>query len=1393
MNRTRLPGALAASTALLVASGSLGNHDFELAPGRIHNPAGNQQFQRIVYNPVLDNYFLLYAAGSAGTQAAMVGHLSVDATGPSDFTNPTALSGNIGVTHVNGAFNPDDGTFLIVYRTGAGAEIFGQYLSSNGTPIGSAFSIGVGGTGFGPSIAYSPTSERYVVTWEQLGSGTVRYRVIDGDSTSASPTITPSASISFGLTDGIAYGSVADKFLAIYVRDTGGTAKGNIYGRFISSDGLSVGPEFPIATGIYDQGYARVAYAPSTNRWMVSYENWANCGGGCPHNRGALIDPNGAVVKGFSISSTSAWDQPGPVTYNPVTDTFVTGWRAAYSDSNIQVRAGEFSPLDGSLVRPVTLLTDLDAGVEGVAARPDDSSPQAAFIFRVGVAGGDGLHVGIVNLPAPPPDVTPPEAVTDLSAVPTAGGNPVPATAIASTSPGPSTTDMFKTTDGDPATYWQAPNRSTMTTEFITWDLGATKTLSQVSLLARSTGNLFPVDYQIQVSDDNASFATVFSQTGAAPALGTWVDHELPDPSGRYVRLWITKTKLTAAGKYSAQLAEVEIREATAGETLDVQWTAPGDDGDVGTATSYDLRWSTNPIDNGNFPSATAIPTPLPSRAGTAESLLVSGFPSEDIVYLALKSTDNEGFTSGLSNVAQVTTPGVPPAPVSGFLISSPTGTSVNLAWQPSGDDGNTGNATSYDIRYSTSPITSDAVFDAAASVLRPATNPKPAQETYTLGGLSNQTTYFFAIKALDDVGYASALTGGPSFTATTLDVLDPSAIGDLDVEPAAPALVKVNAPAIAASGENSATEGRAKATDGNLSSYWATPGRAVMQNEWITVDTGALRSIGRVRLRSRSAGALFPEDLAIQISNDNATWSTVVALTGLPATVGIWHDIDFAPFNGRYVRVFITKTRLSGGGLFVAQIAEIEVYQTVVSHQMTASWTEPGDDGGSGTAMSFDLRYSTSSIDNDSEFDAATPIVGEPVPGGAGSLASFSFESPQEGVTLFFRMKAFDDSGNASPLSNSESATTTSIPPAAVSDLLAFNPTSSGVELSWTATGDDAVTGTAAAYDVRYSTSLITAGNFASATPATGEPAPGAPGALQGMTVSGLNPSTTYYFAMTVLDEAANVSDLSNVVSAATDAPDTTDPGNVTDLRGSAPFTVDLLPAPAIAASSVESGSAGFDKATDGISTSYWGSLANAAQTVEWITLDTGSLHDIGEVRISSRPAGSVFPEDLQIQVSSDNASFTTVKTATGLPATQGMTHTFSFPAASGRYVRIYITKSRKNGANLFAAQIAEVQVFEANFFFGPLTLNWTAPGDDGPNGRAASYDVRFSTTPITSLATFNAATPASGEPTPQTAGSTETFALNLPSGMYYLALRAQDEAGNQSGVSNVPVIVIP
>jgi len=85
-------------------------------------------------------------------------------------------------------------------------------------------------------------------------------------------------------------------------------------------------------------------------------------------------------------------------------------------------------------------------------------------------------------------------------------------------------------------------------------------------------------------------------------------------------------------------------------------------------------------------------------------------------------------------------------------------------------------------------------------------------------------------------------------------------------------------------------------------------------------------------------------------------------------------------------------------------------------------------------------------------------------------------------------------------------------------------------------------------------------------------------------------------------------------------------------------------------------------------------------------------------------------------------------------------------------------------------------------------LTLTWTAPGDDGNNGTAAEYDIRYATSNIDNE-TWGFATQVSDEPAPRPAGSNETFVVGglTPATTYYFALKTGDDAGNWANLSNI------
>jgi hypothetical protein len=139
--------------------------------------------------------------------------------------------------------------------------------------------------------------------------------------------------------------------------------------------------------------------------------------------------------------------------------------------------------------------------------------------------------------------------------------------------------------------------------------------------------------------------------------------------------------------------------------------------------------------------------------------------------------------------------------------------------------------------------------------------------------------------------------------------------------------------------------------------------------------------------------------------------------------------------------------------------------------------------------------------------------------------------------TTYYFALRVADEAANWSGFSNLATKTTSgdATPPSAIADLAVTGVTGTSIAIRWTAPGDDANTGTAASYDIRYSTTAITTSNWSTATSVTGEPTPTAAGTQQTFTITNLTGSRTYFVAMKTTDDAANVSGLSNVVSGTT------------------------------------------------------------------------------------------------------------------------------------------------------------------------------------------------------------------------------------------------------------------
>ncbi len=429
-------------------------------------------------------------------------------------------------------------------------------------------------------------------------------------------------------------------------------------------------------------------------------------------------------------------------------------------------------------------------------------------------------------------------------------------------------------------------------------------------------------------------------------------------------------------------------------------------------------------------------------------------------------------------------------------------------------------------------------------------------------------------------------------------------------------------------------------------------------------------------------------------------------------------------------------------------------------ANSITLTWTAPGDDGNAGRASQYDLRYSTAPI-TDANWNSAVQAIGEPSPQTAGATETFTVTGLTTGTLYYFAIKVADEVPNWSPLSNVVSRATDSetSPPMQITNLTASNPTTSSVRLSWTAPGDDGAVGTASQYDVRYSTSLATLIGWTNATQASDEPVPSVAGTAESFTVTGLNSGTTYYFGIKTADEVPNWSNLSNTTSIATTIEQVA-PGAVTNLIAVLPTQTSL--------------------------TLVWtapgddGNTGTAAQyDIRYSTssINNGTFNSAWQITNEPAPSPAGTPESLTVTGLAENTTYYfAIKTADEVPNWSALSN-----VASGATTVDQTPPSA----------VTDLQA-SAGTSTGTISLSWTAPGDDGLLGTVTTYEIRYSNDSLTD-ANWESATVFAFPPTPLPSGLPQSATLpNLtPGSTYYVAMKAWDDAGNSSPMSNCDTAV--
>lgn len=162
----------------------------------------------------------------------------------------------------------------------------------------------------------------------------------------------------------------------------------------------------------------------------------------------------------------------------------------------------------------------------------------------------------------------------------------------------------------------------------------------------------------ISITPRNYAPTPDFSVTDCTPERS---DPPYPDNAGRVTFGQISQAYDPCSPPDSvgpSAITTLGVDEETAASLIQtISWVATGDDGDVGTAAFYDIRYSEIPLDGPSWAKATRLhnaPPPLP--AGASQHLQLD-LPPDREYNVAIKAYDELGNSSPLSNFVRVEVP----------------------------------------------------------------------------------------------------------------------------------------------------------------------------------------------------------------------------------------------------------------------------------------------------------------------------------------------------------------------------------------------------------------------------------------------------------------------------------------------------------------------------------------------------------------------------------------------------------------------------------------------------------------------------------------------------------------------------------------------------------------
>ncbi|MFC1501197.1 FG-GAP-like repeat-containing protein, partial [Elusimicrobiota bacterium] len=794
----------------------------------------------------------------------------------------------------------------------------------------------------------------------------------------------------------------------------------------------------------------------------------------------------------------------------------------------------------------------------------------------------------------------------------------------------------------------------------------------------------------------------------------------------------------------SAQAGEVE------GE-LRLVWDIPGDDGwltVLSTGSQYKIQYSSMTGIVWSTASANITLSTHSASVGSRASCTLTGLDSGKLYYSKIWYADEVQNWSLVSytGVGSAQVDVTAPSDIIDLIVSSGvlSGQAV-LSWSVPGDNGIVDTLVSssqFKIQHSTY---AGVVWSTASSQINVSTSGLSPSTTVslTIDRLDGDATYYFRIWYSDEVENWSGISNGATSWIELLDTISPAKVTTIT--------------------------GIAGVNEGEVSLSWVVPG----DDGWIGINNppGAQFKI----LHSTYVSTWNKSFAQITKSTSNVSALTQVSylvtglLSGYDYYFKIWHCDEMENWSIGSDTITVRSTE---DNLDPSQVTDLAASQGYNAGEILLNWSSSGDNDGSDKPLSsgseFIIQYTSWGIVDWSSGTYGMVMVSTSgvVPASPVShvVTGLSF-----GATYYLRVRCKDESNNYSVWSDTVS-TWAQLPdetsPAKITSLIVQEGLRSGyIDLNWQTPGDDGwdlTLSEGSQFKIQHSsdsgiywstqTAQVAVSTFGVA-----------PTTSVDYTITGFAAENTYYFKIWYADEAQNWSVTPDTVSTWVLFLDTTSPSSITDFsssKGDNDGEVDL----------------------------QWSAPSDDNNRI--VPLDFGS-----EFRIqhSSWPGITWSTESANVIISTYDVTPNELVSLTVTRLIGGLTH----------YFKLWHRDESYNWTETLAVPSTWLEKYDESepssitdlaaypgFVEGELSLQWSAPGDDGLENAldiGSQFGLQRSTWPEVTWSTGSIDTicVSTYGSVPSTLAKYTLTGLTIGETNYFKIWHA-DEMGNWSGISN-------